>query len=190
MPVLKRKVNGVWVDVSGISEHVHNISDILNFPTALPADGGNADTLDGKTADEFAAASDIEELRGLIENIPAAEQVQADWNQEDESAVDFIKNKPELITKEYVDTAVSNIAVEVDKTLTEENKAADAKAVGDAIKKVEENALNNGVAILAETQKSVDALAASIQYLTATDDGNGIITLDFAPLAPASEVAF
>ena len=109
MPVLKRKVNGVWVDVSGISEHVHNISDILNFPTALPADGGNADTLDGKSADEFAAASDVEELRELIENIPAAEQVQADWNQEDESAVDFIKNKPEIVTKEYIDEAISNI---------------------------------------------------------------------------------
>lgn len=109
MPVLKRKVNGVWVDVSGISEHVHNISDILNFPTALPADGGNADTLDGKTADEFAAASDVEELRELIKNIPATEQIQADWNQEDESAVDFIKNKPEVVAKEYVDEAVSNI---------------------------------------------------------------------------------
>ena len=109
MPVLKRKVNGVWVDVSGISEHVHNISDILNFPTSIPADGGNADTLDGKSADEFAAASDVEELRELIENIPAAKQVQADWNQEDESAVDFIKNKPEIVTKEYIDEAVSNI---------------------------------------------------------------------------------
>lgn len=117
-------------------------------------------------------------------------QIQSDWNQEDDSSPDFIKNKPELITKEYVDTAVSNVIVEVDKTLTEENKAADAKAVGDAIKQAEKNALNNGVAILAEAQKSVDALAASIQYLTATDDGNGIITLDFAPLAPASEVTF
>lgn len=115
---------------------------------------------------------------------------QSDWNQENENSPDFIKNKPELITKEYVDTAVSNIAVEVDKTLTEENKAADAKAVGDAIKQVEENALNNGVAILAETQKSVDALAASIQYLTATDDGNGIVTLGFGSFAPASEVTF
>lgn len=35
MPVLKRKVNGVWVDVSGISEHVHSIKDITDFPTDI-----------------------------------------------------------------------------------------------------------------------------------------------------------
>ena len=97
MPVLKRKVNGVWVDVSGISSHAHNISDILDFPTSIPADGGNADTLGGKSADEFAAASDVEELRELIENIPATERI------------------------------------EVDSTLSQEGKAADAKAVGDAL---------------------------------------------------------
>lgn len=97
MPVLKRKVNGVWVDVSGISSHAHNISDILDFPTSIPADGGNADTLGGKSADEFAAASDVEELRELIENIPTAERI------------------------------------EVDSTLSQEGKAADAKAVGDAL---------------------------------------------------------
>ena len=150
MPVFKIKKNGVWEEISGISEHTHTKKDITDFPISLPADGGNADTLGGKSADEFAIAADIEELRELIENI----------------------------------------SVEVDTTLSQEGKAADAKAVGEAIKEAEENALNNGVAILAEAQKSVDALAASIQYLTATDDGNGIITLDFTPLAPASEVTF
>lgn len=34
---------------------------------------------------------------------------QPDWNQSDETAPDFIKNKPEIVTKEYVDEAVSNI---------------------------------------------------------------------------------
>ena len=164
MPVLKRKVNGVWVDVSGISSHAHNISDILDFPTSIPADGGNADTLGGKSADEFAAATDIEELRELIENIPATEQVQADWNQTEETAPDYIKNKPEVVTKEYIDEAVSNVSIEVDATLSQEGKAADAKAVGDAI--------------------------AAIEYVTATDDGNGIVTLNISSLQLASKEIF
>lgn len=128
MPVLKRKVNGVWVDVSGISSHAHNISDILDFPTSIPADGGNADTLGGKSADEFAAASDVEELR------------------------------------EYVDEALSNVSIEVDATLSQEGKAADAKAVGEAF--------------------------SALEQMTATDDGNGIITLNYSPLTPASEEVF
>lgn len=59
MPVLKVKKNGVWEEVVGISEHTHKISDITDFPTSLPADGGNADTLDGKHADEFALSDDL-----------------------------------------------------------------------------------------------------------------------------------
>lgn len=59
MPVLKVKQNGVWEDVAGVSGHTHKTSDITDFPSSLPANGGNADTLDGKHADEFAAASDV-----------------------------------------------------------------------------------------------------------------------------------
>lgn len=31
MPVLKIKQNGVWQDVSGISEHTHQMKDITDF---------------------------------------------------------------------------------------------------------------------------------------------------------------
>lgn len=65
-------------------------------------------------------------------------------------------------------TAVETIDIEtnteVDATLSREGVPADAKAVGDTI--------------------------ASINHLTATDDGNGIITLNAAPFASASEVLF
>lgn len=37
--------------------HKHKIADISDMPTALPADGGNADTVDGKHASDFAASS-------------------------------------------------------------------------------------------------------------------------------------
>lgn len=59
MPVLKVYKNGVWEEVAGMSEHTHSKDDITNFPTSLPADGGNADTLDGKHADEFALSSAV-----------------------------------------------------------------------------------------------------------------------------------
>ena len=37
--------------------HKHKTADISDMPTALPADGGNADTVDGKHASDFAASS-------------------------------------------------------------------------------------------------------------------------------------
>lgn len=36
--------------------HKHKTADISDMPTALPADGGNADTVDGKHASDFAAS--------------------------------------------------------------------------------------------------------------------------------------
>lgn len=36
------------------SAHTHTKEQISNFPTSLPANGGNADTLDGKHASDFA----------------------------------------------------------------------------------------------------------------------------------------
>ena len=59
MPVLKVYKNGVWEDVAGASGHTHTKNDITDFPSSLPADGGNADTVDGKHADEFALASEL-----------------------------------------------------------------------------------------------------------------------------------
>ena len=62
------------------------------------------------------------------------------------------------------------IIPEVDSTLSKSGQAADAKAVGDAINRMKEDALNNDIAVLAEAQKSVDAIAASLQQLTDTYD--------------------
>ena len=61
------------------------------------------------------------------------EIIQSDWDITDEADPAYIKNKPEIITKEYVDEAISNASIEVDSTLSQEGKAADAKAVGDAL---------------------------------------------------------
>ena len=42
---------GTWDGT--IPDHQHTVSDITDFPTSLPANGGNADTLDGKHANDF-----------------------------------------------------------------------------------------------------------------------------------------
>lgn len=64
--------------------------------------GMNADTLDGMHASEFAVASDVTVLQGLVGDTAVAEQIntalaeilQPDWSQTDETAPDYIKNKP------------------------------------------------------------------------------------------------
>lgn len=43
---------GTWDGT--IPDHEHTVSDIMDFPTSLPANGGNADTLDGLHANEIA----------------------------------------------------------------------------------------------------------------------------------------
>ena len=59
---------------------------------------------------------------------------------------------------------VENKIPKIDNSLSTTGMAADAKAVGEAI--------------------------ASINHITASDDGNGIITLSATPFASASEVLF
>lgn len=53
MPVLKVKKNGIWEELGGTS----------------PMDGGNADTLDGKHASEFANATDVSNLQININDL-------------------------------------------------------------------------------------------------------------------------
>ena len=69
MPVLKIKNNGVWEQVSGIPDHTHVIDDITDFPTSLPANGGNADTVDGKHASDFASAAEMTTVQNNINDI-------------------------------------------------------------------------------------------------------------------------
>lgn len=69
MSVLKVKKDSVWEEVGGISGHTHTTTDITNFPSSLPADGGNADTVDGKHASDFAAATDMTTAQSDISDL-------------------------------------------------------------------------------------------------------------------------
>lgn len=75
MPVLKVKKNGLWEWVDGVSGHTHTKSDITDFPTKLPANGGNADTVDGKHASDFAAASDLKDLQDKVGDTAVSKQI-------------------------------------------------------------------------------------------------------------------
>lgn len=87
-----------------------------------------------------------------------------------------VENKPnslegyglqdEVYNKTEIDRLLENAGanIEVDATLTEEGKAADAKAVGDAI--------------------------GAMNYMIASDDGSGVVTLSLSPLASSEGVGF
>lgn len=77
MPVLKIKIDGMWLDVDGASGHTHDVNDIINLPTSLPANGGDADTVDGKHASEFAVTSDVEDLKSKVGDTSVSEQITA-----------------------------------------------------------------------------------------------------------------
>lgn len=68
MSIIKVKNNGAWQEVAGMSKHTHTTEDITNFPSSLPANGGNADTLDGKHASDFATASGLADVRSDVSN--------------------------------------------------------------------------------------------------------------------------
>lgn len=51
------------------AEHTHKQSEITDFPTSLPANGGNADTVDNMHASDFAVASDFEQLKAQVESM-------------------------------------------------------------------------------------------------------------------------
>lgn len=75
MPVLKVKLNGAWVEIDGVSGHTHDIDDITNLPTSFPANGGDADTLDGKHASDFTSSTDFESLKTLVGDETVSEQI-------------------------------------------------------------------------------------------------------------------
>ena len=112
MSVLKVKKDSVWEEVGGISGHTHTTTDITNFPSSLPADGGNADTVDGKHASDFAAATDMTTAQSDISDLQSKVGDLSGLNTVDKSSL------------------VAAINEAVDSTLTQSGQAADAAAVG------------------------------------------------------------
>ena len=55
--------------------HTHTKSQITDFPTSLPANGGNADTVDGKHASDFATATGLSDLKSLVGDTSVSSQI-------------------------------------------------------------------------------------------------------------------
>ena len=56
-------------------DHVHNYNDLINKPTSLPANGGNADTVDGKHASDFATAESMSTIETLVGSTSVQSQI-------------------------------------------------------------------------------------------------------------------
>lgn len=57
------------------ASHTHTKSQITDFPTSLPANGGNADTVDGKHAADFATATGLSDLKALVGDTSVSTQI-------------------------------------------------------------------------------------------------------------------
>ena len=56
-PVQNKVINSALAGKAA-ANHTHTVSQISDFPTSLPADGGNADTVGGKAANDFLQIAD------------------------------------------------------------------------------------------------------------------------------------
>ena len=118
--MIKIKHNGVWEEIiTAISEG--------------PVDGGNADTLDGHHADEFAKTSDVDDLLVSIDNInikigenSVSDQISAAIEDSNDTMVAYvdgqIANIPEFDSTELQEAIKAN-RTEVDSILASKSDA-------------------------------------------------------------------
>lgn len=89
MPVLKIKKNGVWEHVSGISKHTHLKDDIIGLKD--PIYKNNEAPANPQEGDLWL---DMDEEVVVGGGSGVTEKIQADYNQNDITAADYIKNRP------------------------------------------------------------------------------------------------
>lgn len=123
-------------------------------------------TNDSEFATETYVNDKVSAVSILVGNTSVSEQIStaisnsvADWNQTDEAAVNYIKNKPEI-----------------DTTLTQEGKLADAKAVGDVL-------------ALKADQTSLDKVSALVGNAAVSEQiNNAIAEADFVSTPSTAQV--
>lgn len=100
--------------------------------------------------------------------------------------------------------SAASVPITTDETLTQSGVAADAKVTGDTInslssligdKSVSEQIIDNVDSTLSISGKAADAKSvgdaiAAMNYISATDDGNGVVTLGVSPLASLEGAEF
>lgn len=63
---VQNKVINTALSGKANSSHTHSKSDITDFPSALPANGGNADTVGGKAASDFLQITDQMQFNNIV----------------------------------------------------------------------------------------------------------------------------
>lgn len=63
---VQNKVINTALSGKANSSHTHSKSDITDFPSALPANGGNADTVGGKSASDFLQIADQMQFNNIV----------------------------------------------------------------------------------------------------------------------------
>lgn len=76
-----------------IGKHQHLVEDISDFPESLPADGGNADTLDGHSIDEFVLHEDGQGASDIDTELPETVNAGISKHNIDENAHQDIREK-------------------------------------------------------------------------------------------------
>lgn len=161
---------------SGDYNDLTNKPTIPTIPDTLPANGGNADTVDGKHAEDFALADhdhddmyvSMQTFTDLVGDTKVEDQINDKLND--------IQIEKEIYAQndEPVDAADGTVWIDmdafgsipsgstsfIDNTLTKSDYAADAKVVGDRLRNLEKK-INLGI--------------------SATDDGNGNVVIETAP---------
>lgn len=110
------------------ANHTHSYEDLSDkptIPTTLPANGGNADTVDGKHANEFASASDVAALQMLVGDSSVASQISTAVA----TKADVNHTHIGYATETYVNTQVSGLVDSAPETLNTLNELA--AALGD-----------------------------------------------------------
>lgn len=102
MPVLKVKKDGIWENVAGGSSN-------------QPVNGGNADTLDGKHASEFALATDVASIQAKVGDESVSAQIKT-----------AIQGLSVYATETYVDNKIADLVNSAPETLDTLNELAEA----------------------------------------------------------------
>lgn len=86
---------------NAIDNHTHSYNNLTDKPTSLPANGGNADTVDNKHASDFATVESVDMLQTLVGTTSVQSQIttamlsqQPNWNQNNSSQIGYINNRP------------------------------------------------------------------------------------------------
>lgn len=105
------------------AQHPHSTNDISDFPTSLPANGGNADTVGNKHASDFAPATDFETVKSDVNTMKSdvgtiQSNVEAIQKSMDEASFDMSSVTATTEELNYVKGVTSDIQTQLD------NKAA------------------------------------------------------------------